>query len=184
MMGGDPAGFAVRQVEPPALRDAADGLAALLLDCVEGGASIGYLYGLDHARARRFWLGVAAAAESDGRAVFVATRDSDGLVAGTVQMIPVPHKNQPHRAEIAKMLVHRAARRRGLGAALMRAAEAAALNAGRTLLTLDTASDDAERLYSALGWTKAGTIPGYALMPDGSLCATSVYYTRLAARPE
>jgi GNAT superfamily N-acetyltransferase len=170
----------VRRLSPAEIRGAAAGLAALLVDCVEGGASVSFMAGLDEARAQRFWMEIAAAAESDGRAVIIA-QERDGRVLGTVQMIPAPYENQPHRAEIAKMLVLRAARRRGLGAALMRAAEAAAREAGKTLLTLDTASPEAERLYARLGWTAIGRIPDYALMPDGAPCATTIFYKALAA---
>jgi GNAT superfamily N-acetyltransferase len=101
-------------------------------------------------------------------------------VCGTVQLILDQPENQPHRAELSKMLVHRRVRRQGLGAALMRVAEATARECGKTLLVLDTASDDAERLYARAGWTLAGIIPDYALLPQGGLCATSVYDRKLA----
>jgi GNAT superfamily N-acetyltransferase len=171
--------FAIERLTPHGVRDAADALATVLLDCVEGGASVSFMHGLTRDQARGFWMKVADQAETDGRAVIVARRHSDGEIVGTVQMIPVMIDNQPHRGEVSKMLVLRAARRNGLGAALMRAAEAAALEAGRTLLTLDTASDDAERLYASLGWIEAGRIPDYALMPDGAPCATVLFYRRL-----
>jgi len=89
--------------------------------------------------------------------------------------------NQPHRGDVAKMLVHRRARRQGLGEALMRAAEQQALQAGKTLLVLDTASDSAERLYTRAGWIECGRIPGYALLPNGEPCATTYFYKRIAA---
>lgn len=117
---------------------------------------------------------------ADGRGVFVARRPEDGRIIGTVQVIPVQIENQPHRAEIAKMLVLRAARRRGVGAALMRAAEAAAAEMGRTLLVLDTASEDAARLYESLGWTFIGEIPDFALLPDGRPTSTRIYYKDLS----
>jgi GNAT superfamily N-acetyltransferase len=100
-------------------------------------------------------------------------------VCGTVQLILAQPENQPHRAELAKMLVHRRARRHGLGAALMREAEDIARECGKTLLVLDTASADAERLYERMGWEKVGVIPGYALLPQGGLCQTTVYYRNL-----
>jgi GNAT superfamily N-acetyltransferase len=124
-----------------------------------------------------FWRSVAADAAQGGRILIVA-RDASGIV-GTVQVIPAGPENQPHRADVAKMLVHRRARRQGIGAALMRAAEEAARKAGKTLLVLDTASGDAERLYTRLGWTFAGTIPDYALWPQGGLCDTRLYYRML-----
>ena len=100
-------------------------------------------------------------------------------MCGTVQLVLDQPENQPHRADLSKMLVHRRARRQGLGAALMRAAEATARECGKTLLVLDTASDDAERLYERLGWVRVGVIPGYALLPQGGLCGTTVYYRNL-----
>jgi GNAT superfamily N-acetyltransferase len=109
----------------------------------------------------------------------IVAEDSAGKIIGTVQLILAQAENQPHRADIAKMLVHRRARKRGVGAALLSAAESAALHAGRTLLVLDTASDDAERLYARLGWQRCGVIPGYALLPGGGLCDTTFLYRML-----
>jgi ribosomal protein S18 acetylase RimI-like enzyme len=100
-------------------------------------------------------------------------------VLGTVQVVLDQPENQPHRGDVSKMLVHRSARKRGLGEALMRAAEAAAIESGKTLLVLDTASDDAKRLYERCGWQRVGEIPGYALLPQGGYCATVYYYKRL-----
>lgn len=114
-----------------------------------------------------------------GVPVLVAEERDTGAVLGTVQVILRTPENQPHRGEIAKMLVHRRARRRGLGEALLRAAEAAAHNAGKTLLVLDTASADAERLYERLGWQRVGAIPRYALWPEGGFSQTVVYYRDL-----
>jgi len=178
-MDGIP-GYAIRRLAPAEIRAAAPALAAVLIDCVKGGASVGFLDTIDAARAEGFWRSVADAAERDGRAVIVAEApvgaDASSSIIGTVQMVPAGPENQPHRADVSKMLVLRAHRRKGLGAALMRAAEAEAARAGKTLLTLDTATDDAERLYEALGWVRAGRIPNYALMPDGSPCATVLFY--------
>src|SRR5687767_11526511 len=124
----------------------AGALADVLLDCVEGGASIGFMHPLSRGKAVAFWEGVLASAARGERILLVA-EDSDGTVVGTVQVVLTMPDNQPHRADIAKMQVHRRARRRGVGAALMRAAEDAAREAGRTLLVLDTVTDsDAERL--------------------------------------
>ena len=111
------------------------------------------------------------------RALLVA-EDTRG-VCGTVQLVLDQPENQPHRAELSKMLVHRRARRQGLGAALMRAAEATARECGKTLLVLDTASADAERLYERMGWERVGVIPGYALLPQGGLCGATVFYRNL-----
>jgi len=122
-----------------------EGLSDVLIDCVEGGAS-------------------------------VAAEDAAGTIVGTAQVILAQPENQPHRGDLAKMLVHRRARRRGVGAALLVAAERSALSAGKTLLVLDTASDDAERLYARQGWQRCGEIPNYALWPDGRPCATTFFY--------
>lgn len=170
--------YRVIALDAAGVRAGSEDLAAVLVDCVAGGASVNFMAGFDMPRARAFWTEVAARMETDGRHVFAAV-DPDGRIVGTVQLVPAGIENQPHRAEISKMLVLRSARRRGLGGALMRAAEEAAAATGKTLLNLDTASDDAERLYAALGWTLAGRIPNYALMPDGAPCATALYYKEI-----
>lgn len=154
------------------------GLADVLLDCVAGGASVSFMQPLEPGRALAFWREVAAGAARGERALFVA-EDEDGIV-GTVQLVLQQAENQPHRADVAKMLVHRRARRQGIGALLMRAAEAAARTEGKSLLVLDTASAEAERLYTRLGWQRCGVIPGYALLPQGGLCDTTYFYRRLA----
>lgn len=154
-----------------------EGLVDVLIDCVEGGASVSFMWPLTRERARAFWQRVARGVASAER-VLVIAEDAEG-VCGTVQLILDQPENQPHRADLAKMLVHRRARRRGLGAALMRAAEAAARDCGKTLLVLDTASDDAERLYEREGWVRVGVIPGYALLPHGGPCATTYFYRNL-----
>ena len=163
-----------------ALDDAqVDDLAGVLIDCVEGGASVSFMHPLSRERAEAFWRRVAQGVAAGERALIVA-EDARGL-CGTVQLVLDQPENQPHRAELSKMLVHRRARRQGLGAALMRAAEAAARDCGKTLLVLDTANDEAERLYERLGWTRVGMIPDYALLPQGGLCGTTVYYRNLAS---
>jgi GNAT superfamily N-acetyltransferase len=154
-------------------------LSAVLIDCVEGGASVSFMHPLARARAEAFWREVGASAARAERTLLVA-HDGDGTIVGTVQVVPAAPENQPHRAEICKMLVHRRARRRGVGAALMKAAEQAARDSGRTLLVLDTVPGrEGERLYQRLGWQRCGTIPGYALLPFGGLCDTTVYFKRL-----
>jgi GNAT superfamily N-acetyltransferase len=152
-------------------------LADVLIDCVEGGASVSFMHPVELPKALTFWRRVAADAERGARALIVA-EDAAGIV-GTVQVVLEQPENQPHRADVSKMLVHRRARRRGIGAALMREAESAARRAGKSLLVLDTASDDAERLYVRTGWQLAGTVPDYALLPHGGLCDTHFYYRRL-----
>jgi GNAT superfamily N-acetyltransferase len=155
------------------------GLSHLLIDCVEGGSSVSFMHPLTRERADAFWRKVAADVAVGARALLVA-EDGDGI-CGTVQLVLDMPENQPHRAELVKMLVHRRARRRGLGAALMRSAESMALDCGRTLLVLDAVTGDAgERLYTRLGWTRVGVIPRFALMPDGAYCATTFFYRDLA----
>jgi GNAT superfamily N-acetyltransferase len=156
-----------------------DGLADVLIDCVEGGASVSFMHPLARERAVAFWRRVGQGVAAGERALLVA-EDARG-VCGTVQLVLEQPENQPHRAELSKMLVHRRARRQGLGAALMRAAEDAARECGKTLLVLDTASADAERLYERQGWVRVGVIPDFALLPHGGLCGTTVYYRNLEA---
>lgn len=149
-------------------------LAELLVDCVDGGASVSFMHPLTMDRALAFWRGVADGVARGERALLV-TEDAQGI-AGTVQLILGQPENQPHRADLAKMLVRRRARRQGLGAVLMQAAEDVARECGKTLLVLDTASDDAERLYARLGWQRVGVIPDYALLPQGGFCDTTYFY--------
>ncbi|MSP88862.1 MAG: GNAT family N-acetyltransferase [Alphaproteobacteria bacterium] len=153
------------------------GLALVLIDCVEGGASVSFMHPLSLPKALAFWRGIARDIERGARALLVA-EDATGVI-GTVQIVLDQPENQPHRADISKMLVHRRARRRGVGEALMRAAEDEAQRSGKSLLVLDTASGDAERIYARLGWTLAGVVPDYALWPSGGLCPTSFYYRKL-----
>jgi GNAT superfamily N-acetyltransferase len=153
------ASLTIRRLGADEARAAASALGEVLLDCVRGGASVSFMADMTRDEAEAFWLGVA-------------------------EVIPAGPPNQPHRADIAKMLVHRRARRRGVGEALMRAAEDAARAMGKTLLTLDTVTGGvAERLYARLGWVRVGSIPNYALMPDGEPCATTVFYKALAQDP-
>jgi GNAT superfamily N-acetyltransferase len=153
-------------------------LSDVLIDCVEGGASVSFMLPIDRATAVAFWRGVAAGVERRER-ILIAAENAAGGIVGCVQLIFAQAENQPHRADIAKMLVHRRARRQGIGAALMAAAERGARGAGKTLLVLDTASGDAERLYAKLGWLRSGVIPGYALLPGGGLCDTTFFYRAL-----
>jgi GNAT superfamily N-acetyltransferase len=154
-------------------------LAALTKDCVDGGASIGFMQPFSLDRGIRFWGTVGEAVAAGQRALLVA-EDERG-VCGTVQLILDQPDNQPHRADLAKMQVHRRARRQGLGEALLRAAEQTARAAGRTLLVLDAVTDgDAARLYARLGWVRVGDIPRYALYPQGGYCSTTFFYRDLA----
>jgi GNAT superfamily N-acetyltransferase len=153
------------------------GLAELLIDCVAGGASVSFMHPLPLQKAVDFWRHVAAGVAQGERALLVA-EDVQGIV-GTVQLVFGQPENQPHRADLSKMLVHRRARRRGLGAALLQAAESVARECGKSLLVLDTASGAAERLYARLGWQRCGVIPGYALLPRGGFCDTTYFYRTL-----
>jgi GNAT superfamily N-acetyltransferase len=155
------------------------GLSDVLLDCVEGGASVSFMWPMPRAKADAYWRD-ALAGVARGERIVLAAEDEGGIV-GTVQVIWALPENQPHRGDLAKMLVHRRARRRGIGAALLAAAERAAHEAGKTLLVLDTASAAAERLYARRGWRLVGEIPRYALMPDGSPCATKVFFKALGS---
>jgi GNAT superfamily N-acetyltransferase len=150
------------------------GLSDLLIDCVEGGASVNFMHPLSQLKAQDFWRRVAEAVADNRRALLVA--EDAGGIAGAVQLILEQPENQPHRADLSKMLVHRRARRQGLGAALLRSAEALGRDCGKTLLVLDTASSEAERLYANLGWQRCGVIPGFALLPHGGLCDTTYFY--------
>ena len=173
-----PAPVAVRAARPEEARILVPLLAEILIDCVENGASVSFMAPLTASRAEAFWRGVVAGVEQGDRVLLVA--ETGDTVVGTVQVVFAQQENQPHRAEIAKMLVRSSARRRGVGAALMRAAEEAARAAGKTLLVLDTVpGESGERLYERVGWTRVGVIPDYALWPDGRLCDTAVYYKRV-----
>ncbi|HXG76238.1 MAG TPA: GNAT family N-acetyltransferase [Gaiellaceae bacterium] len=175
-MGGR--GLEIRTLSAQEARAHLDGLAAVLHDCVEGGASVGYLWPFTHEDARAVYAGYADEVERGARLLLAAFLG--GEVVGTVQIVFAPHPNQPHRADIARMLVRRAARRRGIGQALLEEAERQARAAGKTVLVLDTVTgDDAERLYERLGWERVGVVPDYALYPDGRLCSTTFFTKRL-----
>jgi len=153
------------------------GLSDVLIDCVEGGASVSFMLPMSRAKAESFWRSQAGGVARGERLLLVA--EEAGEIVGTVQLMLNQPENQPHRADLAKMLVHRGVRRRGVGAALLAAAERGAVEAGKTLLVLDTASSDAERLYERLGWRRCGVIPGYALLPQGGFCDTTFFYRTL-----
>lgn len=177
MSDGMPADSPVRAIGSGEALALVPALAEMLIDCVEHGASVSFMSSLSRSKAEAFWTGVAEGVERGERVLLVATHGEE--VAGTVQLVLAQPENQPHRAELSKMLVHSRARRRGLGAALMQAAEAAALEAGKSLLVLDTASAEATRLYARMGWTQVGVVPGYALLPDGRPCDTTIFYKAL-----
>jgi GNAT superfamily N-acetyltransferase len=156
---------------------AIDDLAAVLADCVAGGASVSFMSPFTQADAATYFRRVVDEVERGDTALLGARLNN--RIVGTVQLGLDTPPNQPHRADVKKMLVQRSARRNGIGAALMHAVEEEARRRGRTLLVLDTASGDAERLYARSGWQRAGVIPDYALWPDGGLCATTFFWKRV-----
>ena len=165
----------VRRLDGPELRAQLIALADVLADCVAGGASVSYLTPFSQEEARAAFAGMVAEAEAGRRLILGAF--IEGRLVGTVQVILALPPNQPHRAEIAKLLVHSSARRRGVAEQLMWAAEAEARAEGKSLLVLDAVTgDDAARLYARLGWTTVGVIPNYALYPDGRPCDTTVFW--------
>ena len=168
----------IRRLGVAEVHEQLDRLAAVLVDCVEGGASVSYMAPFSHEQARSAFEAVAVEVEQGRRLLLAAF--ADGQLVGTVQVNLALPPNQPHRAEIAKLLVHRSARKRGIAQMLMERAESEARAEGKTLLVLDTVTgDDAERLYERLGWTRVGVIPGYALYPDGRPCDTTVFWKAL-----
>jgi len=168
----------VRPLQSPGEREIQE-LCDVLIDCVEGGASVSFMLPMTREKAETFWRKVAASVGRQER-ILLAAYAADQSIVGTVQVILDLPENQPHRGDVAKMLVHRRARRLGVGAALLKAAEQSAVQAGRTLLVLDTVTDtDAYRLYTREGWQRVGEIPNYALWPDGRYCPTTVFYKSL-----
>ncbi len=165
----------VRRVEAIGAQELA-GLTRVLIDCVEGGASVSFMWPMTTAKADAYWAGVDASLKRHERILLVA-ETSEGGIVGTVQVLLNLPENQPHRGDLAKLLVARSARGAGIGAALLAAAEKAAVDAGRTLLVLDTVTGSpAERIYVRHGWQRCGEIPEYALWPDGRPCPTTIFY--------
>lgn len=172
--------FDIATLDAAAAAAAVPELAAVLVACVEGGASVNFMQPFSQGEAEAFFAGVARDVAA-GASLLVVAR-IEGVIIGTAQARPAPQPNQPHRFDIAKMLVAPQARGRGIGAALLARAEAEALARGRWLGTLDTASgSEGQRLYERCGWTRIGEIPDYALWPQGGLCAASFFYKRLGA---
>jgi GNAT superfamily N-acetyltransferase len=172
----NPATIAV--LDAPIAFAALNELADVLVDCVEGGAGVHFLLPFTPSEAGAFFANVAASVASEDT-VLIAAR-LDGRIVGTVQLGLDTPPNQPHRADIKKLLVHRSVRGRGIGAALMACAEQEAQSRGRWLLVLDTvAGDNGDRLYMRAGWNRTGVIPDYALSPDGRLCDAVVMWKRL-----
>ena len=176
-----PADVTIRRLDGDQARAAVDGLADVLIDCVEGGASVSFMLPMTREKSLAFWRGVAESTARDERVLLVAV-DGGGEILGTAQLITAQPENQPHRADVAKVLVKRTARRRGLAQRLRAAIEAEARRAGKTCLVLDTVTGgDAERLYARIGWTRVGSVPDYALMPTGEPCATTYFFKHIPA---
>ncbi|CAG2144684.1 GNAT family N-acetyltransferase [Cupriavidus plantarum] len=172
------AAVTVRRIGPDEVSDYIDPLSDVLIDCVEGGASVSFMLPIARETAQRFWRQVAEGVVRDERVLLVA--EHEGRVVGTVQLITAQPENQPHRADVAKMLVHRNARRQGIAERLLAAVDEAARAAGKSVLVLDTVTGgDAERLYKRAGWERVGDVPNYALMPDGSFCGTTFYHKQI-----
>lgn len=168
----------VRPIDARTGRALQAGFVELLRDAVAAGASVGFLSPLSESAAAAYWEGVSAEVETGARFLWASTEG--GAVLGSVQLVPCPKPNGRHRATVEKLLVHTTARRQGLGTALMRVAEDAAVALGRHLLVLDTrAGDPAGRLYDRLGYVRAGVIPGYALNPAGRPESAAFYYRNL-----
>jgi GNAT superfamily N-acetyltransferase len=165
----------VRRLRPDEAREQLDALATVLADCVAGGASVGYMEPFSQADARAVYEDYVRDAELGRRVILAAFLD--GNLIGTAQLVLAVPPNQPHRADVARVLVHRSARRRGIAQRLMDQLEAEARAEGKTLLVLDAVTGgDAARLYARIGWNEVGVIPNYALYPDGRLCDTTVFW--------
>lgn len=170
----------IRQLDAAEARGHLSALAEVLCDCVEGGASVSFMAPFSRAEAEAFFQKAIAGVEQ-GERVLLAAFDGARLI-GTVQIVLATPPNQPHRADVAKLLVHRSGRGRGIAKELMKAVEEASLRAGKTLLVLDTVTGSvAEKLYKDLGWTVVGVIPDYALFPDGRYCDTTVFFKKLSS---
>jgi GNAT superfamily N-acetyltransferase len=168
----------IRMLTSAGAAERREALIDILVDAVEGGASVNFVMPMTRAKAAAWWDGALASHAAGERLIFVA--EKQGRIDGTVTLIPAPQENQTHRADISKMLVHRRARQRGLGAALLAAAEAEALRLGRVLLTLDTESGSAgEHLYARSGWTRFGQVPGFALTADGTRREAATFFYKL-----
>ena len=170
----------IRLLDEAQVRDAIPALAEVLSDCVEGGASVGFMQPYPPEAALAYWRGVAEAVAGGETLLMVA--EVAGRILGTVQVGVAQMPNQPHRGDLKKLLVHRDARGKGLARRLMDAVEREAATRGKTLLVLDTATgSEAEAIYPRLGWERVGVIPDYAMWPEGGLCATTFFYKRIAA---
>lgn len=169
----------IRIVDAEEARAVLPELCDILSDCINGGASVGFMLPFEPKDAVPYWQEIAAGVETGG--IILAIAEMDGKVVGTVQVGLAAKPNQPHRGDLMKLLVHRSARGLGLSRKLMEAVEAEAARRGRTLLVLDTATgSDAEKIYPRFGWERVGVIPDYAMWPEGGFCGTTLFYKRVA----
>lgn len=170
----------IRRIDAAEADARIDDLVAVIRDSVEHGASVNFLLPVDEDRMRSFWRKAIADVDAEAAVLYVA--DAGDRIVGTAMLVPAPQQNQPHRADVAKMLVHSDHRRQGIAAALLSALEAEALDRGRTLLQLDTETDSAgERLYESAGWVRFGIVPRHAMRPDATPAPTSFFYKELTA---
>ena len=168
----------IRRLDAAGAQQYVSALAEVLVDCVEEGASVSFMAPLSESEARTFFEQVLTGVEGGHRILLAAF--SDSKLVGTVQLLTASPPNQPHRADVAKLLVLRSARGQGVATRLMQFVEDTGRAAGKTLLVLDTVTGgEAEKLYLRLGWTRVGTIPNYAMFPDGRWCDTTVFYKHL-----
>jgi ribosomal protein S18 acetylase RimI-like enzyme len=171
--------FAINQIHAEISESDLAQLAETLIESVASGGSISFMYPVSEEKALSFWRKISQSVIAGERILLVA-RDEHGAIVGTVQSVVSQPENQPHRADIAKMMVHPRARRCGIAEALMREIERLTFAAGKTVMVLDTETDQAaSHLYTKLGWQVAGHIPDYALKPHGGLCSTTYFYKHL-----
>ncbi|WP_312382927.1 GNAT family N-acetyltransferase [Atlantibacter subterraneus] len=169
----------ITPLSAPQIEAQRDALSQLLIDCVNDGASVSFMLPMTQAKAQAFWSRVADSAARGERIVLVALNEQQ-QITGTVQLILDQPENQPHRADVAKLLVSPGARRQGIAQLLMAELESQAARENRSVLVLDTATGSgAETFYQQAGWQRVGEIPHYALMPDGASCSTTYYYKHL-----
>lgn len=168
----------IRRLKADEVSSLLNDLGALLADCVNAGASVSFLIPFNQNDGEAYFRSILPQIENGGRLLLGAF--SEARLVGSVQVVLSLPPNQPHRGEIAKLLVSPSARRQGIASLLMRAAEQEAGNRGKSLLVLDTVTGGAaEPLYGKLGWVRAGVIPRYALMPDGTPCSTTIFWKEI-----
>ncbi|CAD7051305.1 N-acetyltransferase [Pseudorhizobium endolithicum] len=169
---------AIRIADAETAMAAIPDLCEVLSDCINGGASLGFMLPFKPEDSADYWRGIAEQVGSGG--IILALAEMEGRVVGTVQVGLASKPNQPHRGDLMKLLVHRSARGLGLSRLLMQAVEAEAARRDRTLLVLDTATgSEAEAIYPRFGWERVGVIPDYAMWPDGGFCGTTLFYKRI-----